>query len=172
MFTLLGMDPTIRLLVEKNLADRLFEPIVKSQAGIYRSSQKLGIDQAYEEKLIELIEGSTLDAVLLLAMDYPYDSEGNNRKDYAKFYVPNDHVLHLAKRYSQIIPACSIHPARKDAIEELERVQIKEPKYSNFSPIVTMWTVQITNIVHFGKNWPNLVFPFLPTLEENSLFQF
>ena len=65
----------LRLLVG-NLADRLFEPIVKSQAGIYRSSQRIGVDQAYEEKLIELIEGSTLDAVLLLTMDYPYDSEG------------------------------------------------------------------------------------------------
>ena len=42
--------------LRRNLGDRLFEPIVKSQAGIYRSSQKLGIDQAYEEKLIDLID--------------------------------------------------------------------------------------------------------------------
>ena len=36
----------LRLLVEKQLADRLFEPIVKSHAGIYRSSQRIGVDQA------------------------------------------------------------------------------------------------------------------------------
>ena len=107
--------------LRRNLGDRLFEPIVKSQAGIYRMSQKLGVDHAYEEKLIKLIQDSSLDAILLLAMDYPYDPDGNCRKAEAKFYVPNDHVLNLARKFPEIIPACSIHPARKDAIEELER---------------------------------------------------
>ena len=103
------------------LLDRIVEPIVKAQCGILQSSKELGVDQAYEEKLIQLIDQSTLDAVLLLAMDYPYDVDGNCLKKKAKFYVPNDHVLGLAKKYAQIIPACSIHPARKNAIEELER---------------------------------------------------
>ncbi len=103
------------------LLDRMVEPIVKAQAGILKSSRQLGVDQAYEERLINLIDSSSLDAVLLLAMDYPYDPSGNCLKEKAKFYVPNDHVLNLAQKYSQIIPACSIHPARKDAIEELER---------------------------------------------------
>jgi hypothetical protein len=103
------------------LLDRIVEPIVKAQAGILKSSRQLGIDQAYEQRLIGLIDDSSLDAVLLLAMDYPYDVDGNCLKKKAKFYVPNDHVLGLAKKYAQIIPACSIHPARKNAIEELER---------------------------------------------------
>ena len=103
------------------LLDRIVEPVVKAQTGILKSSCQLGVDQAYEERLINLISSSSLDAVLLLAMDYPYDPSGNCLKKKAKFYVPNDHVLRLAKKYSQIIPACSIHPARKDAIEELER---------------------------------------------------
>ena len=103
------------------LLDRIVEPIVKAQAGISKSSRQLGIDQAYEERLIGLIDDSSLDSVLLLAMDYPYDENGNCLKEKAKFYVPNDHVLGLAKKYAQIIPACSIHPARKNAIQELER---------------------------------------------------
>ena len=103
------------------LLDRIIEPVVKAQAGILKSSRQLGVDQAYEERLIGLIDSSSLDAVLLLAMDYPYDPSGHCLKHKAKFYVPNDHVLSLAKKYSQIIPACSIHPARTDAIEELER---------------------------------------------------
>ena len=106
---------------KNTLLDRIIEPIVKAQAGILRSSQKLGVDLAYEKKLIELIDQSSLDAVLLLAMDYPYDSDGNCLTEKAKFYVPNDHVINLSHKYSQILPACSIHPARKDAIEELER---------------------------------------------------
>lgn len=97
------------------------EPVVKAQAGILQSSQKLGVDQAYEEKLIELINESSLDAVLLLAMDYPYSEDGDCLQAKAKFYVPNDHILSLAQADPQLIPACSIHPARTDAIEELER---------------------------------------------------
>jgi len=103
------------------LLDRIMEPVVKAQAGIFQSSQKLGVDQAYEEKLIELITQSSLDAVLLLAMDYPYSEDGDCLQAKAKFYVPNDHILSLAQADPQLIPACSIHPARTDAIEELER---------------------------------------------------
>ncbi len=106
---------------KSTLLDRIIEPIVKAQAGISKSSRRLGIDQAYEERLIGLIDDSSLDSVLLLAMDYPYNEDGNCLKEKAKFYVPNDRVLVLAKKFAQIIPACSIHPARKDAIEELER---------------------------------------------------
>ena len=104
------------------LLDRNVEPVVKAQAGIYRSSQKLGIDRAYEERLTRLISKSSLDAVLLLAMDYPYNEDGKCLREKAKFYVPNDHILSLAQRDPQLIPACSIHPARTDAIEELERL--------------------------------------------------
>ena len=112
----------------------MVEPFVKAQAGILKSSRQLGVDKAYEERLINLIGSSSLDAVLLLAMDYPYDPSGNCLKQKAKFYVPNDHVLNLAQKYPQIIPACSIHPARKDSIEELERCAEKGAKVLKLLP--------------------------------------
>ena len=37
------------------------------------------------------------------------------------FYVPNDYVLSLARKHPEFLPAISIHPARPDAIEELNR---------------------------------------------------
>ena len=37
------------------------------------------------------------------------------------FYVPNEYVLRLAREHPQFLPAVSIHPARADAFEELER---------------------------------------------------
>ena len=116
------------------LLDRIVEPIVKAQAGISKSSRQLGIDQAYEQRLIGLIDDSSLDSVLLLAMDYPYDEDGNCLKEKAKFYVPNDHVLGLSKKFAQIIPACSIHPARKDAIEELNRCAVEGAKVLKLLP--------------------------------------
>ncbi|MBT3667083.1 MAG: amidohydrolase family protein [Opitutae bacterium] len=144
-----------------SLLDRIIEPVVKAQAGIFRSSQKLGVDQAYKEKLIALIDRSSLDAVLLLAMDYPYDADGNCLKSKAKFYVPNDHVLSLAKKYSQIIPACSIHPARKNAIEELERCAEQGAKVLKLLPNCHNVDCSNTRYRSFWEKLSELGLPFL-----------
>jgi len=143
------------------LLDRIVEPVVKVQAGILKSSRQLGVDQAYEERLIGLIDSSSLDAVILLAMDYPYDQSGHCLKGKAKFYVPNDHVLGLAKKYSQIIPACSIHPARTDAIEELERCAEKGAKVLKLLP--NCHNVDCSNIQYqpFWEKLSKLGMPFL-----------
>ena len=110
------------------LLDRIVEPIVKAQAGISKSSRQLGVDQAYEERLIGLIDDSLLDAVLLLAMDYPYDEDGNCLKKKAKFYVPNDHVLGLAKKkLRSFLPALFIQPVRMRS-KNWNDVQNKEQK--------------------------------------------
>jgi predicted TIM-barrel fold metal-dependent hydrolase len=143
------------------LLDRIVEPIVKAQAGILQSSKELGVDQAYEEKLIQLIDQSTLDAVLLLAMDYPYDEDGNCLKEKAKFHVPNDHVLSLAKKYAQIIPACSIHPARKNAIEELERCAEQGAKVLKLLPNCHNVDCSNTRYRSFWEKLTELGLPFL-----------
>jgi predicted TIM-barrel fold metal-dependent hydrolase len=143
------------------LLDRIVEPIVKAQAGILQSSKELGVDQAYEEKLIQLIDQSTLDAVLLLAMDYPYDEDGNCLKEKAKFHVPNDHVLSLAKKYAQIIPACSIHPARKNAIEELERCAEQGAKVLKLLPNCHNVDCSNTRYRSFWEKLSELGLPFL-----------
>ena len=143
------------------LLDRIVEPIVKAQAGISKSSRQLGVDQAYEERLIGLIDDSLLDAVLLLAMDYPYDEDGNCLKEKAKFYVPNDHVLGLAKKKAQIIPACSIHPARKNAIQELERCVEQGAKVLKLLPNCHNVDCSDTRYRIFWERLAKLNMPFL-----------
>lgn len=143
------------------LLDRIVEPIVKAQAGISKSSRQLGVDQAYEERLIGLIDDSLLDAVLLLAMDYPYDEDGNCLKKKAKFYVPNDHVLGLAKKKAQIIPACSIHPARKNAIQELERCVEQGAKVLKLLPNCHNVDCSDTRYRFFWERLAKLNMPFL-----------
>jgi len=59
--------------------------------------------------------------VVLLAQDEVYRSNGTRRDDVGTFYVPNDYLLRLAARHAEFLPAVSIHPARPDALEELER---------------------------------------------------
>jgi uncharacterized protein len=89
--------------------------------GLPQSALSGDLDTLYAERLNQMVEHSSLDAVMALAYDHAYDEEGRIMEGVGSFYVPNDHVLNLAKRYPAFLPAVSIHPARKDALDELER---------------------------------------------------
>src|SRR5437867_6467278 len=77
-------------------------------------------DRLYVERLVEMLRTSSLDAAVILAQDDVYNETGK-RQNCGTFYVPNEYVLALARRHREFLPAVSIHPARSDALEELER---------------------------------------------------
>jgi predicted TIM-barrel fold metal-dependent hydrolase len=79
------------------------------------------LDGIYSRQLLQYVRESTLDAVVILAQDEPYTEHGDKIENVASFYVPNDFVLGLARQHAEFIPAVSIHPARADALQELER---------------------------------------------------
>lgn len=89
--------------------------------GLPLSALKGELDRLYVEKLLEWVRGSSLDAVVILAQENVYDSAGKVMEEYGIAYVPNDYVLKLAQEHVEFLPAVSIHPARPDALEELER---------------------------------------------------
>jgi predicted TIM-barrel fold metal-dependent hydrolase len=59
--------------------------------------------------------------VVILAQEQVYDSNGVLMADEGSFHVPNTYVLELARKYPEFLPAVSIHPARPDALDELDR---------------------------------------------------
>jgi hypothetical protein len=79
------------------------------------------LDRLYVERLLELVRGSSLGAAVILAQDEVYDEQGSVMEGLGSFYVPNDYILKLAREHQEFLPAVSIHPARPDALEELER---------------------------------------------------
>lgn len=79
------------------------------------------LDRLYVERILELVRTSSLGAVVLLAHEEVYDEHGRRMEGVGSFHVPNDHVLGLARRHPEFLPAVSIHPARGDALEELDR---------------------------------------------------
>jgi hypothetical protein len=78
-------------------------------------------DRLYSERLLQLVQESSLGAIVILAHDQVYDSQGRVMEGVGSFYVPNEYVLGLARKHPEFWPAVSIHPARPDALEELER---------------------------------------------------
>jgi hypothetical protein len=90
-------------------------------AGLPPSALRSGLDQIYIERLLEMVRTSSLGAVVLLAQDLARDEHGEPLAGGGIFYVPNDYVLKLASLHREFLPAVSIHPARPDALHELER---------------------------------------------------
>lgn len=77
-------------------------------------------DTIYVKRLAENVRGSAIDQAVLLAQDEVYNEDGSKR-DFGSFHVPNDYLFKVCKDYPEFIPAVSIHPARRDALAELDR---------------------------------------------------
>ncbi|MFM1556077.1 MAG: amidohydrolase family protein [Limisphaerales bacterium] len=78
-------------------------------------------DDLYRNRLLHFIRESAVDAVCLLAQEAVYDTNGSLLKDRGSAFVPNNLVLKLANEHPEFLPAVSIHPARPDAMDELDR---------------------------------------------------
>jgi predicted TIM-barrel fold metal-dependent hydrolase len=79
-------------------------------------------ERALEAKLVETINQTReIDAVALLAFDAVYTRNGQFDVERTHLYVKNDYVIELAARYPKMRFAASVHPYRKDAVEEIER---------------------------------------------------
>jgi len=85
------------------------------------ATQARDFDDRYVENLLRCVRGSSMDAIVLLAQDEVYEPDGTKRPDLGTFYVPNDYVLQLSRAHPEFLPCVSIHPARADALDELER---------------------------------------------------
>ena len=78
-------------------------------------------DDAYVTHLARLVRESSLSAAVLLPHEEVYAANGEKLRDAGSMYVPNDYVFSVARAHPEFLPACSIHPARADALDELER---------------------------------------------------
>ena len=100
---------------------RLLAGFMVRQLGLHPRILEGDLDELYAEKLRRLVQASSMDAVVLLAHERVYDPDGRLREDLGSMYVPNDLVLQLAHVHDEFLAGVSIHPARADAIPELER---------------------------------------------------
>ena len=102
-------------------ARRPFAGLMLRHAGLPGSALRGDLDSFYVERLLQMIHSSSLGAAVILAHDQVYDDEGHLVPNAGIFYVPNEYVLRLGREHAEFLPAVSIHPARPDAMDELER---------------------------------------------------
>jgi uncharacterized protein len=100
---------------------RLGVPLMLRAVGLPRSALTGDLDTLYAAQVLRFIRDSSLDAAVILAQDEAYRETGEKIGNAGSFYVPNDFVLGLAAKHREFFAAVSIHPARPDALEELDR---------------------------------------------------
>ena len=91
------------------------------QLGVPASALDGGLESIYSEHLLKLVRESSFDSVVLLAHERVHDPDGTPRENLGSMFVPNDVVLDLARQFPEFLAGVSIHPARRDALDELER---------------------------------------------------
>ncbi len=79
------------------------------------------LESIYAEHLLATVRASSFDAVVLLRTSACTIPTARRGDDLGAMYVPNDVVLDLAAAHPEFLAGVSIHPARRDALEELDR---------------------------------------------------
>ena len=100
---------------------RLFKTrVYKDAAGVWSDDEA---DALFVERLADLVlDQRPRGRTVLLAFDQHHDAQGRPVPELTEFYTPNDYIISLVKRWPQLfLFGCSVHPYRKDALEELTR---------------------------------------------------
>ncbi len=99
---------------------RMMGGLMSKMIGIPVSFTHDDFDEIYVQRLSQFVAESSMDHALLLAQDEVYHEDGSKR-DFGSFHVPNDYLFSICETHPQFLPAISIHPARHDALDELDR---------------------------------------------------
>jgi predicted TIM-barrel fold metal-dependent hydrolase len=131
------------------------------QLGLPADSLEGNLEQRYADILLQLARDSSLDAVVLLAHERVHDSDGTPREDLGSMFVPNDVVLRLAREHEEFLAGVAIHPARADALDELERCIAEGAALMKCLP--NCQNIDVSD-VRYGPFWQRMAEHRLPLL--------
>lgn len=136
----------------------------------YRTLKEGDLEKLYLDYLISNLEDSNLDAVLLLAQEQVYSEDGKAQPQMSNMYIPNDVVLGIYKQNPKFLPAVSIHPARPDAIDELQRCKELGAKVMKCLPLYQQINCSNPRYRAFWQTMAELKMPLLAhTGDEKAL---
>ena len=81
-----------------------------------------GADERFRDRLLQWIEQASLGRVVVLALDAVYRRDGSRDDAATRLLTSNDYVAAMAERHPRVLFGASVHPYRRDAIAELDRV--------------------------------------------------
>lgn len=79
-------------------------------------------DRVYADRLAEMVRGSEIDRAVLLAFDQVFTADGEPDPKRTYMHVPNDRAARICAMHREsFLLGASVHPHRRDALDELER---------------------------------------------------
>ena len=83
------------------------------------------VDRAYVERMHNLVDGLRPGVKLLLfAFERSYDEKGDPDPEHTPFYVPDAYARDVARKHPAYFEwVASVHPYRRDAVEQLEKAK-------------------------------------------------
>lgn len=115
-------------------------PVKRFLAAVYLSAAGADsfehLDAQYVPRLARLARGFNRPIrIHLFAFDRSHNPDGSPNPERTEFYVPNEYVLRLAEQHPGLFtPVMSVHPARRDAIEELEKCVARGARFVKWLP--------------------------------------
>ena len=79
-------------------------------------------DKQIARRILDWVDGSMVDRAVLLAFDAAYNEDGTRDHGHTLMVTDNDFVADLAATHEKILFGASLHPYRRDAVAELERL--------------------------------------------------
>jgi hypothetical protein len=88
-----------------------------------RADRDADLDRAYAEQMARWVrESCAVDRAVAFAMDGVYDEAGNLDLGRTAHMVGNDYLFDVCREHPELLPGASVNPARRDALEEIDRV--------------------------------------------------
>ncbi len=98
--------------------------IQSRRVGIPMVADPVAQERRYAEVLARHVATSELDRAVLLAYDEIYHRDGRLNSERSRYYVSNDYAAAVCRdRPDVFLFGASVHPFRRDALAELERVR-------------------------------------------------
>lgn len=104
--------------------------------GIRRKQLRESIDQEWAEMVSRRVAESDIDYGVALGFDGVYDGNGHLDESRSQMIVPPGWVFEACRRHSNLLPAPSINPYRRDALDLLEDAIEKGAVLIKWLPIV------------------------------------
>jgi mannonate dehydratase len=119
--------------------DSLMHPTLKLQKYFYMNgacADPESVDTSVVSRMLQLHQGMPIGyKSMLFAFDWFRDAHGNAIKSQSIFHIPNDYAASMAKAHpAQFEWVASIHPYRKDAVDQLDEVFEKGAKAIKWLP--------------------------------------
>ena len=117
-------------------------PIVARTLDIHHAKGDKDRESCYVDRLVEQVNTSELDRVVLLSFDKIYAKDGTVFEKKTRFHVPNRYTKQAVDRHPGVfLFGASVHPYRQDAVDALHRVKAEGavlikllPNTHNFDP--------------------------------------